>query len=109
MTGKRLKALRQSRKWTQTKMADKLGVHYRTIGKWESEQQQMSRKYRNRICYIFNLELETEIRIQREDRFEQRKRNKEILKQLNKKYPEMRDWDLDDPLVMKYQKGVGAK
>lgn len=33
-----IKELRKQLKWTQTEMADYLGVNYHTVGKWESGQ-----------------------------------------------------------------------
>lgn len=106
MTGHELKQLRLKTEMSQHKLSQKIGIHLKTLQRWERKNWKIQGKYLPKIRGIFNLAAKESTKSNRQ---EQRKRNKELLKALNIKYRDTGDWDSEDPLVIEYKKGVGVK
>lgn len=48
--GKRIKKIRKGKKWTQKKLADKIGTTHCSISTWEEGKRNMSVYYFARLC-----------------------------------------------------------
>lgn len=55
--GKWLKKMRKSKKWSQVRLAEKLGVHYNTIIRWESGTQFPTLDKAEEIAKVFGFSL----------------------------------------------------
>lgn len=111
ISGSKLRALRESRGYTQYKLAKKIGVASSTVNRWESESG-VTKEYLPIVCGTFNIAYTNPNKHQKkaEEQWKlEKEQRKQLLYKLDLKYDgRLADAPDDCPLLNEFRELVGA-
>jgi transcriptional regulator with XRE-family HTH domain len=111
MTGHELKQLRLKTELSQHKLSQKIGIHLKTLQRWERENWKIQAKYLPRIRGIFDLAVKERFANHEtpEQKESLRQQRVEIMERMDRKVERWGDLPNDDPDLIAFRKVVGAK